>query len=158
MAPKLTLIRGGNAQPSQLQLLAVALQPVFQAAIDAAARELPRPVSPGKKLPRHRGDDQPVWCYTEAQLAELRPHLMRAAKMWHDDHFAPRTDGMVDGGTCVLGAGLAVWVAVARKRYAVLRLVVSAPGQNDGSGTRQRAQAWLLEQGIVTEYEYGRMD
>jgi len=113
-------------------------------------------MKPPRLTPRYRTDSEPVPAYSPEQFAELQASCEgQARSMWHEDMVASGGDK----GTCVLGAGLAVWVRKPRARYARQAILVSHPGQSDCSWCRDRAQRWLESQGVQgLHFEYGTMD
>jgi hypothetical protein len=107
-------------------------------------------------------DCEPVWgeravrCLQDGDLPD--PLLLAAVReKWARDLAASGGDR----GTCVLGAGLAVWYLAPRKRRPVLRVLVSPPGQADCAWCAEGATRLLrtfLPEGAEVEFEYGRMD
>lgn len=82
-------------------------------------------------------------------------HIMIAVRMVEEDRKRFR-----DEGTCVLGAGVAVWFKAPRKRYESIKILVAAPFQgNVGSHKAcERAIAYLRENGIDAFWYDGNMD
>jgi hypothetical protein len=106
--------------------------------------------------PRYKGDTEPVPAYTEAEFNQLRNKLENVAwKIWRAD--LEKSGG--DRGTCVLGAGFAVWVRKKRARYAKSRLLVAHPGQSDCAWCKAGTEQFLKDAGVEgLHFEYGTMD
>jgi hypothetical protein len=109
-----------------------------------------------KRTPRWKGDTEQVIAYTEKELQEgwLQNLIRSAAQLWKLDF----EGNGGDRGTCVIGAGIAIWVRGHRKRYAKSRVIVAPPGQADCGWCKDRAMVLLEEQLEGVHFEYGRMD
>ena len=71
-----------------------------------------------------------------------------------------RANGREDAGTCVLGAGIEVWVVEPRARAAKPRVVIGQVSQGNVSShaAAKPALEFLLAQGIEARWFDGRMD
>lgn len=106
-----------------------------------------------KKLPLYKNGPV-VEAFTDAELPRLQTLFNVAYKIWNRDMLA----GGGDCGTCVIGAGFAVYHAPPRVRYARTKIVVSPPGQGDCQWCAAGAEKYLTRHGIQTIWKYGRMD
>lgn len=105
--------------------------------------------------PRWKGDTEPVPAYRDAELGAFSKAIREAAAMWKADLAA--TGG--DRGTCVMGAGLAVYHLPPRARVPREKVILHPPGQSDCSWCIERARKHLEAAGLQgLHFEYGRMD
>ena len=114
-----------------------------------------------RNLPQfYTGNDQRVDAYEYADLysgVKTGNMLERARQIMHDEHEA---NGFDDRGTCVLGAGIEVWVVKPGGRLAEPEVVISqvAQGNVSSHAAAKPAIEFLREQGINARWNDGRMD
>ena len=99
-----------------------------------------------------------IYSWREADqisLVNLHPALQDAVFMVDEDRLKFR-----DEGTCVLGAGIAVWVKERYARNSSVRILIRAPFQGNVGSAKScdRALAYLKEQGIAAFWHDGVMD
>ncbi len=96
--------------------------------------------------------------YTDLYHAvETSDTLKEAERIMHKEHEA---NGYDDRGTCVLGAGIEVWVVKPGGRIANPEVVISqvAQGNVSSHAAAKPAIEFLREQGINARWNDGRMD
>ena len=83
--------------------------------------------------------------------------IHRAKQIMHDEHEA---NGFDDRGTCVLGAGVEVWVVKPGGRIAEPEVVIGqvAQGNLSSHAAAKPAIEFLRENGINARWNDGRMD
>jgi hypothetical protein len=101
--------------------------------------------------------------YTPHELDALAPVLEEARALWRD-RCAATFSRSGDVGTCVLGAGIAVYVRPPRTRVPRRRIVIPAEDVTRAQGASvweesvHEVIAVLAERGVVAEYHPGAID
>lgn len=93
--------------------------------------------------------------YTDSDLAPYTVHLSTARAMADED-----SKTVHDEGTCVLGAGIAVWYKAPRKRTGTHKVLVRAPFQGNVAQYKacKRALEYLQSQMLDVFWYDGVMD
>jgi hypothetical protein len=99
--------------------------------------------------------DRIVYTETDIESAKLLP-IFEAARAARDEDI-PR---FRDEGTCVLGAGIAIYYRAPRQRKPSIHVIVDAPFQGNVGSARacERALKLLRDGGIDAFWHDGRMD
>lgn len=100
----------------------------------------------------------PIWCFkrnpllafTDADLKHIKCHIDKAKDMWYT-HYR-------DGGSAVIGAGIALWTIESSQTKPISKVIICSPGCGDGCDTAIRAMEYLHRQGIPVFFEYGTID
>lgn len=101
--------------------------------------------------------------YHYADIQEYSPIIEKAKTLWRqrcDEYLA--TYG--DQGTCVLGAGIAVYCILPRTRIARSLIIINqreatnAQGATVWESSKKEILAFLKEYGLMAFYECGNMD
>jgi len=93
--------------------------------------------------------EQLVSVMTDEDLAKAAPLFEQALRLWQRYG--------VEGGSCVLGAGIAVLYLPPRCRKPVERVVIPSPWQVDVSRTVSMVLKYLALHGIPAFHEPGRV-
>jgi hypothetical protein len=99
--------------------------------------------------------DHAVYTEIDIERAKLLP-VFEAARAVRDED-VPR---FRDEGTCVLGAGIAIYYRAPRQRKPSIRVIVDAPFQGNVGSARacERALKLLRNSGVDAFWHDGRMD
>ena len=108
----------------------------------------------------HTGNDRRVDAFEHADLfpgVKTGNLIQRAKQIMHDEHEA---NGFDDRGTCVLGAGIELWVVKPGGRVANPEVVIGqvAQGNVSSHAAAKPAIEFLAEHGIEARWADGRMD
>jgi hypothetical protein len=110
--------------------------------------------------PYYAGNEERVAAFEHADLfpgVETGNLLLEAKRIMHAEHEA---NGFDDRGTCVLGAGIEVWVVKPGGRIANPEVVIRQVSQGNCSSyaAAEPAIEFLRENGINARWNDGRMD
>lgn len=95
--------------------------------------------------------------YTMDQWESLKDLHQRRCKEIVEDTIV--TKGLKDGGTCVMGEGIFVWVLPSRRhKYPVKQFLVEQPFQGNNRPALLPALQYLRAVGVDAHYDCGRMD
>ena len=107
-------------------------------------------------------NDSAIGIYQEKDLVGMLPHLVEAALLW-SKLCADEVAKNGDRGSCVIGAGIAIWFKGPRKRNEEERIVIPTPYTSlQGSFTWEtsvdQVVKFLAQKGITAHYAPGRLD